>query len=81
MAYSSKVDVNCPGLCLTHLVTFHSSPKLMPYALLGSPYLKYTNESKNRALYETATFIGFLHLSCAMDAFGSLMKPIATFSE
>ena len=41
----SKVDVNCPGLCLTHLDVLHSSHKL-PYAFLGSQYFKYIGESK-----------------------------------
>ena len=50
-----------------------------PYALLVSLYFKYLNEE--RALYGTTAVIGFLLLSWATDAFGSWMKPTATFSE
>ena len=65
-----------PGLLHCRQTLYHLSHKGSP---LVSPYFKYMNEE--RALYETIDVIGFLFLSCATDAFGSWMKPIATFSE
>ena len=70
--------------CLFHLLHWQvdSLPSChlgSPYALLVSLYFKYLNEE--RALYGTTAVIGFLLLSWATDAFGSWMKPTATFSE